>query len=311
MPKGNFEGLLVPALTPLAADLSPDGERFVRFCRWLLDEGANGLAVFGTTSEANSIPLDQRQALLATLIESGIPATRLMPGIGACALEDAVRLARLAVEAGCGGVLALPPFYYKNVSDDGLYAYYAELVERVGDPALKIYIYHIPPQSMVPLGIDLIGRLIAAFPETIVGLKDSGGDWSYTQSLLREFPGFDVFPGSEAFLLQGLRAGTRGCISATANINAAAIRRLIDTWRTDDDAADAQQARLTELRQAVQAFPVIPAVKAIVAHFHDAPEWRTVKPPLTPLGEGDTRELLGNLARLDFAMAPPGAAQVV
>ncbi len=305
MPKGSFEGLLVPALTPFAADLSPDVGRFVGFCRWLLNEGADGLAVFGTTSEANSIPLRQREELLAALVEKGIPAGRLMPGVGACALEDAVRLAGLAVEAGCGGVLALPPFYYKNVTDDGLFAYFAELIERVGDRGLKIYLYHIPPQSMVPLGIGLVGRLIEAYPDTVVGLKDSGGEWSYTETLLREFPGFDVFPGSELFLLPGLRAGTRGCISATANINAAAIRKLVDTWRSED--ADAQQARLTEIRQTVQAFPVIPAVKAIVAHFHDAPEWRTVKPPLTPLGEGDTRELLGNLARLDFSMAPPEA----
>lgn len=308
MPKGSFEGLLVPAVTPFTADLTPDAGRFVAFCRWLLDEGANGLAVFGTTGEANSIPLRQREELLAALIDASIPADLLMPGIGACALEDAARLAGLAVEAGCGGVLALPPFYYKNVSDDGLFAYYSELIARVGDPALKIYLYHIPPQSMMPLSLDLVGRLIDAYPATLVGLKDSGGDWSYTESLLREFPGFDVFPGSETFLLQGLRAGTSGCISATANINAAAIRRLVDTWRAGD--ADAQQARLTEIRQTVQAFPMIPAAKAIIAHFHHAPEWRRVRPPLTALDENRTRELLANLARLGYSMAPPEAAPV-
>lgn len=308
MPKGNFEGLLVPALTPFAADLAPDADRFVRFCRWLLNEGANGLAVFGTTSEANSIPLRQREELLATLVDSGIPAGQLMPGVGACAVEDAARLAGLAVQAGCGGVLVLPPFYYKDVTDDGVFAYYSELIERVGDPALKVYLYHIPPQSMVPLGVELVGRLIEAYPATVVGLKDSGADFAYTQSLLRAYPDLDVFPGSETFLLQGLRAGTSGCISATANINAAAIRRLVDTWRAGD--ADAQQARLTEIRQTVQAFPMIPAAKAIIAHFHHAPEWRRVRPPLTALDENRTRELLANLARLGYSMAPPEAAPV-
>lgn len=305
MSKGNFEGVLVPVLTPFNSDFSPDPVRFVEQCQWLLAEGANGLAVFGTTSEANSLSLRQREELLDRLVESGIPAAKLMPGTGACALDDAVRMTSKAVNLGCGGVLMHPPFYYKPVVDDGIFAYFSEVIQRVGESTLKIYLYHIPPITMIPFSIDLVGRLIATYPETVIGLKDSSGDWSNTETLLREYPEFDIFPGSEAFLLQGLRAGARGCITATGNANVAGIRQLVDNWQSDD--ADAMQARITTVRMAIQAFPLIPALKAMMARIHDAPEWRRVAPPLMPLGEDETRALFAKLAGIDFAMAPHGS----
>src|SRR5580765_8183905 len=200
-------GVLVPAVTPFHPDLSVDAERFVDHCRWLLAEGASGLAVFGTTSEANALSIGERTDLLERLIDAGIPAGVLLPGTGCCALPDTVTLTRHATQNGCFGVLMLPPFYYKGVSDDGLFASFAEVIERVGDARLRIYLYHIPPVSMVPISLALIERLLERYPGTIAGIKDSSGDWNNTRAMLERFQprGFDVFAGAESFLLATLR----------------------------------------------------------------------------------------------------------
>ena len=183
-----FAGVLVPVLTPFTTAGQPDAGRFVAFCRWLIEEGAGGLAIFGTTSEANSMSAGERMELLDRLIEAGIPPRLLMPGTGACALTDAVTLVRHAVGHGCGGVLMLPPFYYKPVGDDGIFAFLSQVIDKVGSAALKVFLYHIPPVAVVGYSLDLVGRLIAAYPETVVGLKDSSGDWSNTAALLDRFP---------------------------------------------------------------------------------------------------------------------------
>ena len=228
-------GVLSPVVTPFTTDLSPDAGQFIRQCRWLLSQNV-GLAVFGTNSEANSLSTEEKIELLDRLVAAGVDPARMMPGTGCCALTDSVRLTRHAVKLGCGGVLMLPPFYYKGVSDDGLYRSFAEVVERVGETALRVYLYHIPPVSNVPITLTLIERLLKAYPGVIAGAKDSSGDWNNTKAMLDRFAaaGFDVFPGAETFLLAGMRNGGAGCISATANVNPAAIARLYDSWRAAD-----------------------------------------------------------------------------
>src|SRR4030088_2430374 len=232
-----LSGVLAPVITPFKRDLSPDRERYVHHCKWLLANGCRGLAVFGTNRGANSLSGGERMVLLETLVQEGVPATALMPGTGCCALTDSVRLTAHAVALGCGGVLMLPPFYYKSVSDDGLFRTFAETIERVGDRRLRIYLYHIPPVSQVAITLPLIERLLKAYPGIVAGAKDSSGDWNNTKAYLDNFAkqGFDVFPGSETFLLQGMRAGGVGCISATANVNPGAIARLFATWQAAGD----------------------------------------------------------------------------
>ena len=300
MPSPPFHGVLVPVLTPFAAGGEPDAGRFVAFCRWLLEEGAGGLAIFGTTSEANSMSAGERMALLDRLIEAGIPPQKLMPGTGACALTDAVALVRHAVGHGCGGVLMLPPFYYKPVSDDGLFAFLSGVIDRVGSAALKLFLYHIPPVAVVGYSLDLVGRLISAYPGTVVGLKDSSGEWTNTVALLDRFPGFAVFPGSEVFLLDGLRRGAAGCITATGNINLRGIASIYANWRRPE--AEALQAEATAMRRAMQAYPMIPALKWVLAHFHDDPAWAAVRPPLTALDPAQSAALIADLAKLGFAL---------
>ena len=298
--------VLVPALTPFHRDLSVNAEAFVAHCRWLLAEGANGLAVFGTTSEANSLSIRERMQLLERLLEGGIPPDALMPGTGCCALPDTVELTRHAVESNCFGVLLLPPFYYKGVSDDGIFASIAEVIQRVADSRLRIYLYHIPPMAGVGFSLPLIERLLKAYPGVVVGIKDSSGDWKNTEALLRAFPGFEVFPGSETYLLGALREGGAGCISATANVNVAAMRKLMQAWTTP--AADAMQQELTAVRAAIQKFPMVAANKAIIAQLNDAPDWNVVRPPLHSLPPETTVQLFASLEALQFTLGHPVSA---
>jgi 4-hydroxy-tetrahydrodipicolinate synthase len=300
MVSSSFSGVLVPVLTPFTRSSEPDATRFVAFCRWLLDQGADGLAIFGTTSEANSMSAGERMALLDRLVAAGLPAAKLMPGSGACSMTEAAMLARHAVEHGCGGVLMLPPFYYKGMPDEGLFGFIAGVVDRVASPALKVYLYHIPPVAQVGFSLDLIGRLIRAYPDSVVGLKDSSGDWSNTAAILENFPGFAVFPGSEVFLLDGLRKGAAGCITASGNVNVPGIRKVYENWRGPQ--ADTLQAEITAVRKAIQAYPMVPALKAIVAHFHKDPEWAAVRPPMMRLDAAQAAALLADLSRIGFSL---------
>lgn len=282
-----FSGVIAPVLTPFAEDGSPDADRFQAHAKWLLADGCTGLAPFGTTGEANSLGLDERMRLLDALVGGGVDAGLLMPGTGVCAMSDTVTLTRHAVKAGCGGVMMLPPFYYKAIGDDGLFAYYSEVIDRIGDDRLQIFLYHIPPVAQVGLSVELVGRLIDAFPETIVGLKDSSGDWDNTKALLEAFPGFTVFPGSEIFLLQGLRTGGAGCITATGNVNARMIRNVYDNWQGDQ--ADTLQDEITAVRTTIQARAMIPMLKAIVAHFQNDPGWARMRPPFLALDAAEAQ----------------------
>jgi 4-hydroxy-tetrahydrodipicolinate synthase len=301
-----IRGVLSPVVTPFNKDLSPDPRRFIAHCQWLLTQNC-GLAVFGTNSEANSLSINERIALLDALLSADVDPSRMMPGTGCCALTDTVRLTEHAVKAGCAGVLMLPPFYYKDVSEEGLYRNFSEVVERVGDARLRIYLYHIPPVAVVGITPGLVERLLKKYPTAIAGMKDSSGDWNNTKTFLDAFAksGFDIFPGSESFLLAGLKNGGAGCISATANVNPAAIDKLFRDWRKPD--ADLQQEALNVVRKTVGQYVMIPALKAVVAHYSKDQEWVAVRPPLTELTAAQAKTVIDGLRKLSFDM--PGIEQ--
>ena len=295
-----FSGVLSPVVTPFNADLTPDADRLIHHCQWLLSQNV-GLAVFGTNSEANSLSVDEKIELLDRLVDAGIDPGRMMPGTGCCALSDSVKLTRKAVELNCRGTLILPPFYYKGVSDDGLYDSYARIIDQVGDARLNIYLYHIPQMSSVPIPLNLIERLIANYPDTIAGIKDSSGDWDNTKAMLdRQWDNFRIFAGSESFLLANMRNGGAGCISATANVNPAAICRLYDEWQ--DEHSDIKQKNLDEVRGIFQKYPMIPALKAAMAHYGKDPAWTTVRPPLVTLTGDQQAALAADLKKIGFVM---------
>jgi 4-hydroxy-tetrahydrodipicolinate synthase len=301
-----IEGVLAPVITPFKKDYSPDAERFVRHCRWLLKSGCAGLAVFGTNSEANSMSVAEKRRLLEALVAGGVPASALMPGTGHCALSDSIEMTRAAVELGCAGVLMLPPFYYKGVPDEGLYRNFAEVIERVGDERLSLYLYHIPPVAQVAITLPLIERLLSKYPGIVAGVKDSSGDWSNTKAMLDAFAkgGFDVFAGSEVFLLDNMRNGGKGCITATGNINPGPIANVYKGWRSAE--ADKLQAGITATRKIVQKQPMIAALKTAVAHFGNDPQWKTCRPPLIELSQQQEQELITELKAAGFTM--PGLA---
>ena len=293
-----FSGVLTPVLTPFKKDLKPDVNRFIKQCQWLLSQNVS-LAVFGTNSEANSLAVHEKISLLNSLVEAGINPDSMMPGTGCCSLTESIELTSHAINLGCKGALMLPPFYYKEVSDEGIFRSYSEIIQKIGSEKLKIYLYHIPQVSGVGLSINLIDRLVNEYPKVIAGIKDSSGDWENIKNILdRQWDDFRVFAGTESILLKTLQAGGAGCISATANINPKAIYNLYKNWVSDQ--AEELQIKLNEIRNLMESYPMIPALKSVVAYYSKHIEWNIVRPPLVSLKKDSQEELLQKLDNFGF-----------
>ena len=273
-----FGGVNAAVLTAMRDDLAVDLDRTAGHCRWLLANGCNGLAVLGTTGEANSLGIGERLALMEGLIERGVPAHALLPGTGTTAIPDTVLLTRRAGELGCRGALLLPPFYYKNPSDDGLFAYYSEVINRVGGD-IRIYLYHFPAQSAVPIGLDLVGRLLRAFPGKVKGIKDSSGDFENTKAYVGHFArdGFEVYCGDDGALRALLAEGGAGSITAAANVASAVSALVYANW--DRQAGADAQITLSAVRNAVTSAALIAGLKALLARHTGHPAWLNVRPP--------------------------------
>jgi 4-hydroxy-tetrahydrodipicolinate synthase len=286
-------GVFSAAVTPVHADMTPDHGAFVAHCDHLLAHGCDGVALLGTTGEANSFSGAERRALLESAVAHGIAPGKLLPGTGVAAFTETVELTKHALSLGVTTVVMLPPFYYKGISEDGLFAAYAAIVERVADPLLRIVLYHIPMFSAVPIPIPVIARLREAFPGVFVGLKDSSGDLENMKALVAAFPGFAVLAGADPLLLPLLRAGGAGCITAASNL---VSDDLAVIYRHQADPAQASavaaaQERAVGMRNRVSQFNQIASIKALLAERTGNPEWRMVRPPLLPLTESERAKL--------------------
>ena len=259
----------------------PDCAHSLALARFLLDNGCDGLNVLGTTGEGTSFSLRQRLAVMNAYAASGLPLEHMLVGTGAAALADAVVLTGHAAELGFAGALLLPPFYYKGVSDDGLFATIEAIATAAAVRPIPIYLYHFPAQSGLPWGVALIRRLIDTFGERIAGLKDSSGDMNFAREVASLSPRFHVFPSTEAVLPQARSGRFAGCISATANLNADLCACF---YRSGDTAALAQAVTIRKL---FDGKPLVPGVKALLAHIHGEPQWARVEPPLSPLSAAD------------------------
>jgi 4-hydroxy-tetrahydrodipicolinate synthase len=289
-------GVIAPILTPFNDDLSIANDLYVDLAHDLFAQGCAGLAPFGTTGEALSVGIDERIEAIRALIESGVEPHKLIPGTGLSNIADTARLSRACLDLGCAAVMTLPPFYFKDVSEDGIYRYFAELINAVGDDA-RIFLYHIPPVAIVGIPPSLAARLHADFPHQVVGIKDSSGDWENTRQLFA-IDGLIVYPGSELPLLDALRLGGPGCISATANLNMAEIAKVVELYDAGDiDAAQAQQEMIGAARLMIQGYGPIPAQKRLLAMRTGDARWANVRPPLEPLGESAGRELAAALGK--------------
>lgn len=295
-------GVIAPLLTPFNDDLSIATDLYITHARWLMEQGCTGIAPFGTTGEALSVGIDERIAAIRALLDGGIDPAFVIPGTGLTNVADTARLSRACLDMGCTAVMTLPPFYFKGVSGDGLYAYFEQLIATLGADA-RIFLYHIPPIAGVGIPPALAKRLHRDFPGQVVGIKDSSGDWENTQELF-EIDGLIVYPGSELPLLGALEHGAPGCISATANVNAAAIAGIIGDYdRGDLATAQKSYAAASRFRETIQDFGPIPAQKRLLAIATGDARWANVRPPLTALCEGAGRDLADLLQReFEFAL---------
>jgi 4-hydroxy-tetrahydrodipicolinate synthase len=286
-----IRGLIAPILSPFNDDLSFDQNTYNELAKTLLNSGCAGLAPFGTTGEALSISAEERKQALDGLIDSGIDPSVLIPGTGLCNLPESVALSQQAVDLGCEGVMVLPPFYFKGVSDNGLFSFYEEFIARVNRDTLRIYLYHIPQVSGVGLSIELVNALKEKYPSIVVGIKDSSGDWENTKNLL-SLDNFIVYPGSELPLIDAMKLGAPGCISATANLNSKPIAEVIDYCEDKNwDKAIALHNSVAQTRMVFQDYAPIPAQKALLSQMTNRESWRNVRPPLIALTKEKTQQL--------------------
>ena len=297
-------GVYAAVLTPQHADLSPDHDRLAAHSRWLLANGCDGLGILGTTGEANSFSVAERVEILDKLAENGVPTQGMMPGTGCSAIPDTVEITKKALEIGAGSVLMLPPFYYKNPSDDGLYAHFARVMDAVGDNRLKTYLYHFPQMSAVPFSHDLIARFLKDFPGAFCGIKDSSGDFENMKTMAENFgkDGFDVFAGTERYLLDTLKAGGVGTITATGNATSALCGAVYAAWKAGSPDAEGLQEQLTAQRLALQNYPAAPALKDLLARESGKTSWGNVRAPFLPLPADKAAQLAADLAKVNFQL---------
>ncbi|MBT3558560.1 MAG: dihydrodipicolinate synthase family protein [Rhodospirillales bacterium] len=296
-----MKGVNAAVLTPMNKDLTPDLGRMADHCRWLLDNGCDGLGILGTSGEAQSFSVRERMAILEGMEKAGIPMSKAMPGTGAAAYVDTTELTRHAVDLGASGTLVLPPFYLKGVSDDGIFAAFDKIIEGVGSSDLRIYLYHFPQMSGVPLSLDLVERLAAAFPNIVVGAKDSSGDVSNMLGMVK-IPGFAVFPGSEAAFLEVLQAGGAGCITAGSNLCMEMCQRLYTAWTTRGEVDEEAQRIIVGVRNVISSYPLWPGLKALMARHSGHSDWENIRPTLMPLDDASRAEIYAAFDEIGYEM---------
>jgi 4-hydroxy-tetrahydrodipicolinate synthase len=295
-------GIWSASLTPLRRDLSIDVPTLIEHSRWNLARGCHGIALFGTTGEGTSFSVGERKTALEAVIASGVPAASIMAGSGCAALTDSIELTAHAVKQGCAGVLTLPPFFFKNLGEDGLYRGISEIVERVGDTRLRMYLYNIPQLSAVKFEVKLIERLLKAYPTAIAGLKDSSGDWNSTKEYLDAFTGWGLFTGWDPHLREVVRLGGAGTISGMPNINMAGLRALYDN-RTKPEGADLE-AVATTLIKLVDAAPPTAGLRAVLAHYTGKESWLIRRPPLEQ-NRDQENAVVAAVRATGFKLPPP------
>jgi len=299
-----LSGVWSAAVTPLHNDLTVNLDAMVGHHKWLLNNGCDGVAVLGTTGEANSFSTSERLEVIAAAANSGIAKERLMIGTGCCALPDTIALTRAALDAGFNQILMLPPFYYKGVSDDGLFACYDQVIQKLADDRMRIVVYDFPTMTGLDISTDLLVRLNAAYPKTVVGVKDSSGNWDDMQAVARAIPGFRTFAGTEQYLLATLNEGGAGCITATGNATSHLCQVVYAAHLAGDTAAAAAaQETATAARLMLQAHGAVPAMKELMAQNTGDAAWRNMRPPIMPLSADGVAKLDQACQALNFKLA--------
>lgn len=295
-----MKGVHCAVATPVTSDGAIATELFLAHCRALLEEGCHGLAPMGTTGEANNFGMSERMELLDTMIARGIDPSVLIPGTAALSVSDTITLTTHAAKAGTKGALLLPPFYYKEPDDEGLYRFYSRVIEGVGNDHLRLVLYHIPQISFVPITHDLIDRLMTAFPGIVCGIKDSSGNLENMQTMCSRFPDLAVFSGADPMMLDVLQAGGAGCITATTNVGPGPLRTVWDNWQdpTKADVVDAAQEEIKVWRALANSYAQIPTTKAMIGRIRGDMTWANLRPPFVEISEAERADVFAKMAEL-------------
>ena len=284
-------GVYTASLTPLTASYEPNFTALISHAKWLLETGSDGVAILGSTGEANSLTIEQRLDIIA-YCGSKLAPERLMMGTGSCSLQDAIRLTQASVDAGVYAVLVIPPFYYRPQSDASVLRYYTELIAAVNDPRLRIVFYNFPQLSGYNFSLEILQQLKQRFGDIAAGIKDSSGAWGNMLNITKNVPDFMVYSGTETLLLDILREGGAGCITASANLLAPECQQVFQAWNNDQqDTADQEQNKLSVLRKTLESYPFVSGLKGLMAEYSVSEHWQQMLPPFTPLLESEIREL--------------------
>lgn len=304
MSNSPYKGVFAAVLSSVNADMTINLDAMAAHSKWLLANGCDGLGILGTTGEANSFGLKERISIIEGLAERGVPADKTMPGTGCCAVVDTVTLTKAAIDAGAKGVLMLPAFFYKNNKDEGLFRYYSEVIQKIGDDKLKIHLYHFPQMSGVPITYGLIEMLLKEYPNTVVGMKDSSGDLENMAGAAERFPGFSVFAGADQLMLPTMRRGGVGCITAAANVSCALNAEVYKEYTENGDtpALEEKQARLAAVREAVSLYPYPPGLKAMIARNTGDDVWLNIRPPFIALSAEERQHMYDTFDALGTPM---------
>jgi len=286
-----LNGVYTASLTPLTASFEPNIPALVRHAQWLLESGSDGVALLGSTGEANSLTLEQRLSIIEQTSRE-LPPDRLMLGTGSCALQDAVRLTKASVDTGVYSVLVLPPFYYKPQSDESVLRFYSELILSVDEPRLRIIFYNFPKLSGYNFNVKILQELKQRFGDTAEGIKDSSGEWKNMLGIVQNIPDFMVYTGTETLLLDILKKGGAGCITATANLIAPECQRVLQAWKNNKQkVAEQAQINLTDLRKTLENYPLVSELKSLFASKTNTEEWDNMLPPFAPILDKQVEEL--------------------
>jgi 4-hydroxy-tetrahydrodipicolinate synthase len=294
MTEQRLGGVCAATLTPFDSAGAPDCTALIAHCRRLLGNGCDAINLLGTTGEATSLSVRERLDVMEAVAASGLPLERFMVGTGAAAYADALTLTRAATALGFAGALIIPPFYFKNLTDDGVLRYYDRLVAHAGD-GLRLYLYNFPQLSGFAFSPLLVLRLATAFGPVMQGIKDSSGSADYAESVVAACPSIDVFPSSESGLSEAKAKGFAGCISATVNVSAPLAGRV---WSGDGE----RQRALTAIRTSFAKHQLVPALRAVMSSLLADPAWLRMQPPLIELAEPAAARLIAELDMIpDFA----------
>ena len=298
-----LNGVYTASLTPLTASFEPNIPALVRHAQWLLESGSDGVALLGSTGEANSITLEQRLSIIEQTARD-LPPDRLMLGTGSCALQDSVRLTKASVDAGVFSVLVIPPFYYKPQSDESVLRFYSELISSVDEPRLRIIFYNFPKLSGYNFSVKILQELKQRFGDIAAGIKDSSGEWKNMLGIVQNIPDFMVYTGTETLLLDILKKGGAGCITATANLIAPECQRVYQAWKNNKQkVAEQAQINLTDLRKTLENYPLVSELKSLFASKTNAEEWENMLPPFAPILDKQVEELTEQIKGLGLDLS--------